>query len=54
MLEVKAGVPKPQRGKGQVLIKAASVGVNPVDVIVRSGYYKPTAFPKVCGLGGSG
>ncbi len=31
----------------QVLIKTVSVGVNPVDVIVRSGFYKPEKFPKV-------
>ena len=31
----------------QVLVKSVSVGVNPVDLIVRSGFYMPASFPKV-------
>jgi len=39
-------VPVPERKAGQVLVKSVSVGVNPVDLIVRAGFYKPSAFPK--------
>lgn len=42
-------VPVPQRKTGQVLVKTVSAGVNPVDLIVRSGTYKPDKFPKVGG-----
>lgn len=42
-------VPKPARKPSQALIKSASIGVNPVDLIVRSGFYKPTHFPKILG-----
>ncbi|KAI8468220.1 MAG: putative zinc-binding dehydrogenase [Monoraphidium minutum] len=35
--------------KGGVLIKSVSIGVNPVDLMVRYGAYKPSAFPKVLG-----
>ena len=31
----------------QVLIKSRSIGVNPVDLIVRSGVFTPEKFPKV-------
>lgn len=40
-------VPVPQRKAGQVLVKTVSIGVNPVDLIVRTGHYKPEKFPKV-------
>ena len=40
-------VPIPTRKQGEVLIRTESVGVNPVDVIVRSGGYAPEKFPKV-------
>ena len=54
VLEVRPGVARPARGPGQVLIRARSAGVNPVDLLVRSGgVYKPEAFPKV-GRGGVG
>lgn len=43
-------VPVPARKAGQVLVKTVSAGVNPVDLLVRSGAYKPTSFPKVCVL----
>lgn len=47
--------PAPPPANSQVLIKAASAGVNPVDLIVRNGIYAPTKFPKVrfgCRRGG--
>ncbi|PSC70488.1 NADPH:quinone reductase [Micractinium conductrix] len=34
---------------GMVLVKSVSVGVNPVDLIVRSGFYMPASFPKILG-----
>lgn len=39
----------PARKPGQVLVATVSIGVNPVDIIVRSGHYKPESFPKVGG-----
>lgn len=39
----------PGPAAAQVLVKTVSIGVNPVDLIVRSGYYKPASFPKVRG-----
>ncbi len=33
----------------QVLVKTVSSSVNPVDVLVRNGFYNPQIFPKVLG-----
>lgn len=44
-----AEVPVPARKPGQVLVKTVSIGVNPVDLLVRSGHYKPASFPKILG-----
>ena len=38
-------VPEPQPAPGQVRIRVAAVGVNPVDVYVRQGKYGPKPFP---------
>jgi hypothetical protein len=43
---VVSDVPVPTRKEGEVLIKVVSAGVNPVDLLVASGAYKPAAFPK--------
>src|SRR5450755_3916868 len=37
-LEV-ADVPTPEPGAGEILIKVAAAGVNPVDAAVRAGYF---------------
>lgn len=42
-------VPIPTKKPGEVLIKTVSIGVNPVDIMVRSGYYAPATFPKILG-----
>lgn len=39
--------PPPPPALEQVLVKTVSIGVNPVDLLVRSGHYKPASFPKV-------
>lgn len=44
---VVSDVPAPSRKEGEVLIKAVSAGVNPVDLLVATGAYKPAQFPKV-------
>eukprot|EP00887_Chlorella_sp_A99_P006514 scaffold3.g6514.t1 len=49
VLQLVDDFPRPSRGAGQVLIRAASVGVNPVDVAVRGGALPPMSFPKVLG-----
>jgi NADPH2:quinone reductase len=38
-------VPDPQPGPGQVVVRVAAIGVNPVETYVRSGKYGPRAFP---------
>ena len=48
VLQVVVDFPKPERGS-RVLIKTTSAGVNPVDLAVRGGRYKPETMPKVRG-----
>ena len=44
---VVSDVPVPSLKEGEVLIKAVSAGVNPVDLLVATGAYLPAKFPKV-------
>lgn len=43
-------IPKPRPGRGEILVKIAGAGVNPVDWKVREGYYKEgKTFPLTLG-----
>ncbi|ROQ32787.1 NADPH:quinone reductase-like Zn-dependent oxidoreductase [Streptomyces sp. PanSC19] len=53
VLRHEAGVAKPEPGPGEVRVKVAAVGVNPVDWKRRRGWveaFYPTTFPTVPGL----
>ncbi|MGG3624540.1 NADP-dependent oxidoreductase [Bacillus gobiensis] len=48
---------KPSPGKGEVLIKTAAAGINPLDWMIRAGYLKemiPYSFPLIIGSDVSG
>ena len=47
-------VPAPQPGPGQVLVKLAAVGVNPVDVYIHTGGYGKRPLPYTPGTDGAG
>jgi NADPH2:quinone reductase len=48
-------VPEPVPGPGQVLVRLAAIGVNPVDTYIRSGVYRPDVrLPYTPGLDGAG
>jgi NADPH2:quinone reductase len=48
-------LPEPTPGPGQVVVKLAAVGVNPVDTYIRSGQYRPDMkLPYTPGLDGAG
>ncbi len=48
-------VPEPTPAAGQVVVKLAAVGVNPVDTYIRSGLYQPDKkLPYTPGLDGAG
>jgi NADPH2:quinone reductase len=47
-------VPKPTPGPGQVLLKAAAAGVNPVDTYLRSGTYPNATVPYTPGFDAAG
>lgn len=52
VLEVKTDLPKPNVGKGQVLVAVKAVSINPFDWKVREGYtkdYMPVKFPSTVG-----
>jgi NADPH:quinone reductase len=53
---VVAVVPTPQPGPGQVLLKLAAAGMNPMDGKLASGAWKPApaVFPMVLGADGAG
>ena len=53
---VVAEVPTPRRGPGQVLIKLAAAGMNPMDRTLASGDWRPmrATFPMVLGADGAG
>jgi NADPH2:quinone reductase len=46
--------PDPQPGPGQVVVRASAVGVNPVEVYIRSGTYGQRTFPFVPGTEAAG
>ena len=49
-------LPTPAAGPGQVLIKLAAAGMNPMDVTLASGEWRPepATFPMVLGVDGAG
>lgn len=51
-----AEIPTPQPGQGQVLIKLRAAGMNPMDLWLASGAWKPmpATFPMVLGADGAG
>jgi len=46
--------PEPQPGPGQVVVRASAVGVNPVEVYIRSGAYGQRTFPFIPGTEAAG
>lgn len=46
--------PDPQPGPGQVVVRASAVGVNPVEVYIRSGTYGQRTFPFIPGTEAAG
>jgi NADPH2:quinone reductase len=51
-----AEIPTPKPGQGQVLIKLRAAGMNPMDLALASGAWKPmpATFPIVLGADGAG
>ncbi|UFS72012.1 NADPH:quinone reductase [Geomonas sp. RF6] len=49
-----ADLPDPHPGPGQVVVKVAAAGVNPVDTYIRSGIYGEVPFPFTPGIDGAG
>jgi NADPH:quinone reductase-like Zn-dependent oxidoreductase len=51
-----AEIPTPKPGQGQVLIKLRAAGMNPMDLWLASGAWKPmpATFPMVLGADGAG
>ncbi len=47
-------IPDPKPGKGQVLVRAKAIGVNPVDAYIRAGGYGERPFPLVLGFDAAG
>lgn len=44
-----SSVPRPQPGPDDVLVRIKAVGVNPVDVLIRTGSFGPQKFPHIPG-----
>ena len=49
MLEYHTNVPRPKPGPDDVLVRIKAVGVNPVDVLIRTGSFGPQQFPYIPG-----
>ena len=49
-------IPTPEPGRGQVLVKLRAAGMNPMDLWLASGAWKPmpATFPMVLGADGAG
>ncbi|HEX4793959.1 MAG TPA: NADPH:quinone reductase [Humisphaera sp.] len=47
-------IPVPQAGAGQVLVRVAAVGINPVETYIRAGKYGPKQFPYTPGSDAAG
>ena len=47
-------VPDPKPGAGQVLVRVAAIGVNPVETYIRAGKYGPRQFPFTPGSDAAG
>src|SRR5260370_942238 len=50
------GIPTPEPGAGQILIRLRAAGMNPMDLWLASGAWKPmpATFPMVLGADGAG
>ena len=49
VLEYSTNVPRPKPGPDDVLVRIKAVGVNPVDVLIRTGSFGPQQFPYIPG-----
>jgi NADPH2:quinone reductase len=49
VLEYSTNVPRPKPGPDDVLVQIKAVGVNPVDVLIRTGTFPPKQFPYIPG-----
>ena len=49
VLEYSTNVPRPKPGPDDVLVRIKAVGVNPVDVVIRTGGFGPQQFPYIPG-----
>ena len=49
VLEYHTNVPRPKPGPDDVLVRIKAVGVNPVDVLIRTGSFGPQQFPYIPG-----
>ena len=50
VLEYSTSVPRPKPGPDEVLVRIKAVGVNPVDVLIRTGSFGPQKFPHIPGV----
>ena len=49
VLEYSTNVPRPKPGPDDVLVRIKAIGVNPVDVLIRTGSFGPQQFPYIPG-----